>query len=41
MTARISPFDKQELGNQNMMQEDMQDCIKVLGNIYKNKELLN
>ena len=39
-TARMKPYDRHEIGNQNMLTEDFEDCVEVIGNIYQNPELI-
>jgi len=36
-TARMKPFDKYNGSNQNTMNEDVEDCVTIIGNIYENK----
>lgn len=37
----LSPdYDGKMTGTSNMMQEDMEDCITIIGNIHQNSELL-
>lgn len=40
-TARISPFEKFNGSNQNMLNEEFQDSVTIIGNIYENPELLS
>lgn len=39
-TARMKPYDNHNGTNQNTMNEDVEDCVEVIGNIHSNPELL-
>lgn len=40
-TARLTPYDKFNGSNQNTLNEDFEDSVTIIGNIYENPELLN
>lgn len=39
-TARMCPFDSYTGVNQNTLNEDIQECVTVIGNVYENPDLL-
>ena len=40
-TARIKPYDTRKSYNQNTLNEEFQDCIEIIWNIYENPDLLS
>lgn len=40
MVARMRPYEKQVMNNQNILDNNFENCVTIIGNIYENAELL-